>query len=212
MSHAEVAESTEAHSLRLCLPSGCPIRAPATYASRSLRPLRETKLLSRDDIPAIVIVQRVATGGGYHETVAMDAGIGNVDEPPLTGKVVVGMLVGGGNVVDGLYAIVPLQAGERVVEPSADGSPPMRIGHDASVGQGSADDERVGIDLGEALRTNECVAREAVTYACERGGVVGHRGGEGFELAPQRPRVLRIAGTTAKQAQQHCADEADGGV
>ena len=151
-----------------------------------------------EDISPIVIVKRIALGSGHNEAIAMDARIGNVDEPPLTGKVVVGLLVVGGNVVDGLYAIVPLQAGERVVEPAADGAPPMRIGHDASVGQGGADDERVGIDLGEALRTDECVAREAVTYACERGSVARSRGGEGFEIAPQRPRVLRIVGTTAK--------------
>lgn len=88
----------------------------------------------------------------------------------------------------------------------------MRIGHDAPVGQGGTDDERVGIDLGEALRTDERVAREAVAYACEHGGIAGHHGGEGFEVAPQGARVLRFAGTTAKQAQQHCADKIDGGM
>lgn len=142
----------------------------------------------------------------------MDAGIGDVDEAPLAGEVIVGVLVGGADIVGGLDAVVPLQAGERVVEPSADGASPMRIGHDASVGQGGTDDERVGIDLGEALRADERVAREAVAYACERGGVAGLRGGEGFEVAPQRIRVLRFAGTTAKQAQQHCADKAEGGM
>lgn len=157
--------------------------------------------LWRDNIAAIVVVHRVTTGGGHHEAIAMDAGVGDVDESPQAGKVVVGMLVGGGNVVDGLYAIVPLQAGERVVEPSADGAAPMRIGHDAPVGQGGTDDKRVGIDLGEALRANERVAREAVANARERGGVAGQRGGEGFEVAPQWARVLRIAGTAAKQAQ-----------
>lgn len=142
----------------------------------------------------------------------MDAGIGDVDESSQAGEVIVGVLVGGGNVEGSLDAVVPLQAGERVVEPSADGAAPMRVGHDAPVGQGGPDDERVGIDLGEALRADERVARETVAYARERGGVAGHHSGEGFEVAPQRARVLRMAGTTAQQAQQHCADKAAGGA
>ena len=169
-------------------------------------------LILCDDVPAIVVVQRVAIGSRYYKAVAMDACIGDIYEATLPREVIVGVLVGGTDIIGGLDTVVPLYAGERVVKAATDRAATMRVGHNAPIGQGGTDDKRVGIDPDEVLRVYYRVVRKAVTYACERGGVAGNRRGERFEVAPQLPRMILVTGAAAKQAQQQCADRADGSM
>ena len=150
----------------------------------------------------MVIAHRVAISGGDVESVAMDACMGYVDKAAQTGKIVVGALVGGGYIVGALDAVVPHQSGERVVEVASDGESAWREGHDAPVGQGGANDKRVGLHLGKPQTSGQGVARRQVAYAEEWHRIARHGHGEGFEVATQRPRAVRLSSAGTMQAKQ----------
>ena len=154
------------------------------------------------DISAVVIAHRIAVGGRDGKSVAVDAGMGDVDKAALAWKIVIGTLVGGGDIVGALYAVVPPQLGERVVETASDGEASRREGHDAPVGQGGTHHKRVGLHLGKPQASGQCVARRQVSYAEEWHRIARHRHGKGLEFATQRPRTALLPGTAAMHEKQ----------
>ena len=154
------------------------------------------------DISAVVIAHRIAVGGRDGKSVAMDAGMRDVDKAALAWKIVIGTLVGGGDIVGALYAVVPPQLGERVVETAPDGEASRREGHNAPVGQGGTHHKRVGFDTGKPQASGQCVARRQVSYAEEWHRIARHRHGKGLEFATQRPRTLLLPNATAMQTKQ----------
>ena len=154
------------------------------------------------DISAVVIAHRIAVGGGDGKSVAVDAGMRDVDKAALAWKIVIGTLVGGGDIVGALYAVVPPQLGERVVEMAPDGEASRREGHDAPVGQGGTHHKRVGLHLGKPQTSGQSVARRQVSYAEEWHRIARHRHGKCLEFSTQRPRTALLPGTAAMHEKQ----------